>query len=188
MKVALSGTYKLYTYTQSWCIRIYTYEESNLEIKNATIWHTICIYENTSFSIHNDRCFLETNQAGFIFSQHFQMSGNNSYLFEPVFCNISSLFVKCLFFDVWFLHFLFVQIKWEEALLRDYVNVINSLSSRVSPQQRPAQRSWIFMYSKRVEFFSVFQSCCCYVTLVKYLVFYRCHFSTTFHNILERST
>ena len=84
--------------------------------------------------------------------------------------------------------YLFVQIKWEEALLRDYVNVINSLSSRVSPQQRPAQRSWIFMYSKRVEFFSVFQSCCCYVTLVKYLVFYRCHFSTTFHYILERST
>ena len=33
MKVALSGTYKLYTYTQSWCIRIYTYEGSNLEIK-----------------------------------------------------------------------------------------------------------------------------------------------------------
>ena len=118
MKVALSGTYKLYTYTQSWCIRIYTYEGSNLEIKNATIWHTICIYENTSFSIHNDRCFLETNQAGFIFSQHFQMSGNNSYLFEPVFCNISSLFVKCLFFDVWFLHFLKLNNKNELNFLK----------------------------------------------------------------------
>ena len=41
---------------------------------------------------------------------------------------------------------------------------------------------------KRVKFFSVFQSCCCYVTLVKYLVFYRCHFSFTTFTILERST
>ena len=52
--------------------------------------------------------------------------------------------------------YLFVQIKWEEALLRDYVNVINSLSSRVSPQQRPAQRFLNFHVLKKESSFSVF--------------------------------
>ena len=52
--------------------------------------------------------------------------------------------------------YLFVQIKWEEALLHDYVNVIKSLSSRVSPQQRPAQRFLNFHVLKKSQVFQCF--------------------------------
>ena len=52
--------------------------------------------------------------------------------------------------------YLFVQIKWEEALLRDYVNVIKSLSSRVSPQKRPAQRFLNFHVLKKSRVFQRF--------------------------------
>ena len=81
------------------------------------------------------------------------------------------------------LSYLFVQIKWEEALLRDYVNVIKSLSSRVSPQQRPAQRFLNFHVLKKSQF-SMFLLLLCLSS--KFWCFIDVT-STTF-SILERST
>lgn len=77
--------------------------------------------------------------------------------------------------------YLFVQIKWEEALR---LRKCDQFSLFQSP--RPAQRFLNFHVLKKSQF-CVFVSAVV-MSLVKNLVFYRCHFSFTTFTILERST
>ena len=70
MKVPLSGTYKCYTYTQTWWIRIYTEEGLNLEMQMQQ-FGTKYVSIQTQFSwFSRIEIFPEDYHAGFIFSQH----------------------------------------------------------------------------------------------------------------------
>lgn len=78
-----------------------------------------------------------------------------------------------LCFVIWQLRYLFVQIRWEEA--RDYVNVIKIHSL---PEPAAGPKILEFSCTQKESVFYVFVAV---MSLVKILVFYRCHFYYFFY-------